>query len=150
MAGKTLPAEEIPVQAKFEFIRKFSESRRNVDIRFMCRELHVSRSGYYNHIRILQMPISSEKMKDRNLVKWAYDFMGRAKGARQIKMTLAKEKAVVMNLKKIRRIMKDIGIVCPLRKANPLRRMAKAMKTDSVFANKLNRQFRTSRPGRTF
>ena len=141
MAGKTLPAEEIPVKAKFEFIRKFSESHKSIDIKSMCRELHVSRSGYYNHLRILQKPISSEKMKDRSLVKWAYDFMGRAKGARQIKMTLAKEKAVVMNLKKIRRIMKDIGIVCPLR------RMAKAIKTNSVFANKLNRQFRTSRPG---
>lgn len=147
MAGKTLPAEEIPVQSKFEFIRKFSESHKSIDIRFMCRELNVSRSGYYNHLKILKRPISSDEMNDRDLVKWAYDFMGRAKGARQIKMTLAKEKGIVMNLKKIRRIMKDIGIVCPIRKANPLRRMAKAMKTDAVFANKLNRQFRTSKPG---
>ena len=52
-----------------------------------------------------------------------------------------------MNLKKIRRIMKDIGIVCPIRKANPLRRMAKALKTNSIFCNKLNRQFKTSKAG---
>lgn len=86
-------------------------------------------------------------MKDRDLVRRAYDFRGRAKGARQIKMTLTHEKGINMNLKKVRRIMKDIRLSCPIRKANPLRRMAEAMKTNSVFPNRLNRQFATSRPG---
>ncbi len=41
--------------------------------------------------------------------------------------------------------MKDIGIVCPIRKANPIRRMAKDLKINSIFSNKLNRQFKTSK-----
>lgn len=114
----------------------------------MCKDLKVSRSGYYSHLKALKRPMPSDEMNSRDLVRWAYDFKGRAKGARQIKMTLHHEKGIVMNLKKIRRIMKDIGIVCPIRKANPLRKMAKMMKTNAIFTNKLNRNFRTSRPGR--
>lgn len=114
----------------------------------MCKELKVSRSGYYSHVKSLKRPVSSEEMHSRDLVRWAYDFKGRAKGARQIKMTLQHEKGIVMNLKKIRRIMWETGIVCPIRKSNPLRKMAKMMKTNAIFTNKLNRQFRTSTPGR--
>lgn len=114
----------------------------------MCEELKVSRSGYYNYLTMLKTPISSDEMNSRDLVRWAYDFRGRAKGARQIKMTLRHEKGIVMNLKKIRRIMKEIGIFCPIRKANPLRKMAKMMKTHAIFTNKLNRKFRTSKPGK--
>ena len=49
---------------------------------------------------------------------------------------------VVMNTKKIQRLMKKYGLKCPIRKANPYRRMAKALKTDSVADNLLNRQFK--------
>jgi transposase InsO family protein len=47
-----------------------------------------------------------------------------------------------MNLKKIQRLMRKYGLRCPIRKANPYRRMAKAMKTNSVADNILNRQFK--------
>ena len=46
-----------------------------------------------------------------------------------------------MNLKKIRRLMNKYGLKCPYRGANAYRRMAKAMKTDKVFANIVNREF---------
>jgi transposase InsO family protein len=118
------------------------------DIRSMCSWLRVSRSGYYSYLRAMERPVPESETEDRELVRWAYGFRGRAKGARQIKMTLCHEKGINMNLKKVRRIMKDIRLSCPIRKANPLRRMAKAMKTNAVFPNRLNRQFATSRPGR--
>ncbi|MGF2053784.1 hypothetical protein [Vagococcus fluvialis] len=41
-------------------------------------------------------------------------------------MTLEKHFNTVMNLKKIRRLMKKFNLVCPIRKANPYRRMAKS------------------------
>jgi putative transposase len=47
-----------------------------------------------------------------------------------------------MNLKKIRRLMGKNGQRCPIRKANPYRRMAKALKTNNVAPNLLNRKFR--------
>lgn len=49
---------------------------------------------------------------------------------------------VVMNLKKIRRLMKKYGLLCPVRKANPYRRMAKAIRTNAVADNQVKREFR--------
>lgn len=48
---------------------------------------------------------------------------------------------VQMNVKKIRRLMDKYGLFCPIRKANPYRRMAKALKTSNVAGNLLNREF---------
>ena len=48
---------------------------------------------------------------------------------------------VVMNLKKIRRLMDKFNLSCPIRKANPYRRMAKALKTSNVADNLLRREF---------
>ena len=53
---------------------------------------------------------------------------------------------VVMNLKKIRRLMKKYGLFCPIRKANPYRRAIKAYQTDSIAANELERRFREFGP----
>ena len=118
-----------------------------LEIRWMCDRLNVSPSGYYSYLKATKRPADRQELDDMDLIRWAYDFKGRAKGARQIKMTIRHEKGKIMNLKKIRRLMKKMGLFCPIRKANPLRRMAKALKTNSVFTNKLNRQFATSRPG---
>ena len=46
-----------------------------------------------------------------------------------------------MNVKKIRRLMHKFNLKCPIRKANPYRRIAKAMQTSRVAPNILNRNF---------
>ena len=46
-----------------------------------------------------------------------------------------------MNIKKIRRLMDKFNLTCPIRKANPYRRMAKALKTSNVAENLLQREF---------
>ena len=51
-----------------------------------------------------------------------------------------------MNRKKVQRLMRKYGLECPLRRSNPLRRIAKDIQTNSVFSNKLNRQFSVGRP----
>lgn len=51
-----------------------------------------------------------------------------------------------MNIKKIRRLMKKFGLRCRIRKANPYRRTAKAMKTSYVAPNLLNREFESHGP----
>ena len=47
-----------------------------------------------------------------------------------------------MNLKKIRRLMKKFNLVCPIRRPNPYRRMARDMQTNHVAPNVVNREFR--------
>ena len=67
---------------------------------------------------------------------------GYTKGARGIYMAmLHMEPPVIMNLKKIRRLMDKYNLSCPVRKANPYRRMAKALKTSNVADNLLKREF---------
>lgn len=52
----------------------------------------------------------------------------------------------IMNLKKIRRLMDKYSLSCPVRKANPYRRMARALKTSSVADNLLRREFECCGP----
>lgn len=86
----------------------------------LCKIASVSRSGYYNYFSTTSQNRRIERNKQdehvKEIILKAYHFKGRKKGARQIKMTLAGEYAIVYNLKRIRRIMKKYGIVCPIRK----------------------------------
>ena len=68
---------------------------------------------------------------------------GYAKGARGIYMCMLHwERPVIMNIKKIRRLMKKYGLECPIRKANPYRRMANALRSSNMSDNLLKREFR--------
>lgn len=57
---------------------------------------------------------------------------------------------VRMNHKKIRRLMHKYGLKCPIRKANPYRRMAKAMRTNVVADNSIRREFKLHGPRKIF
>lgn len=47
-----------------------------------------------------------------------------------------------------RRIMRKYGIICPIRKANPYRRIMKATKEHTTMPNLLNRNFKQNIPGK--
>lgn len=51
-----------------------------------------------------------------------------------------------MNHKKIRRLMRKYELLCPIRKANPYRRMAKALQTNAVADNRVKREFKKHGP----
>lgn len=116
----------------------------------MCRIAKVSRSGYYNYVKKLtsEKYLNREKLDELDFedIVSAYKYRNRNKGARAIKMCLERDYKIVMNLKKIRRLMKKYGLKCPIRKANPYRRMAKAMKTNNVYPNLLGRNFYEGKP----
>ena len=116
----------------------------------LCGIAGVSRSGYYNHYS--EEAVEQRKQKDkkdeasRDIILKAYQFKRRKKGARQIKMTLKGQFKVVYNLKKIGRIMKKYDIVCPIRRANPYKRIMKASQEHKVVPNLLNREFKQGIP----
>jgi len=99
-------------------------------VSYLCELAGVSRSGYYNYFSVKAQEKRRQKDKEdegvKELILKAYHFKNSKKGARQIKMTLAGQFNIVYNLKRIRRIMKTYGIICPIRKAKPYRRMMKA------------------------
>ena len=113
----------------------------------MCEIAGVSRSGYYNWIRSADTRQNHElrDQADFALILEAYNYRGYANGARGIQMRLLHQ-GVLMNLKKVRRLMKKFGLLCPIRKANPYRRMAKALRTNAVADNRVNREFRQHGP----
>ena len=55
---------------------------------------------------------------------------------------------VIFSRKKIQRIMKKYGIICPHRRPNPYKKIAKATKEHQVVPNKLNREFKQGIPGK--
>ena len=130
---------------KFEVIHKtIQEEENQLSVSMLCEIAGVSRSGYYRWIATT--PIREEKeQKDREdfaLILKAYHQRGYSKGARGIYMCMIHwNPPVIMNIKKIRRLMDKYGLVCPIRKENPYRRMAKALKTNHVAENILNRNF---------
>ncbi len=121
-------------------------------VKYLCEIAGVSRSGYYNYFSAKsqeQRKRKNEKDEEiKEIILKAFHFKRRKKGARQIKMTLAGQFNVVYNLKRIRRIMKKYGIICPIRKANPYKRMMKATQEHRVAPNLLNRQFKQDVPGK--
>ena len=136
--------------AIYEIIYSIVSSEDNVqNVKELCQIAGVSRSGYYNWVASANKRAEREA-KDRadfELILEAYNFKGYAKGIRGIHMRLLHMNPPIrMNLKKISRLMHKYGLVCPIRKANPYRHMAKALKTDTVADNLLNREFREHGP----
>lgn len=115
-------------------------------VSYLCKLVGVSRSGYYRYFsEEAQLSRQASDQADetvKEIILKAFNFRGRKKGARQIKMTLENQYQITYNLKRIRRIMKKFQIICPIRKANPYRRMAKATKEHRTLPNLLNRKFK--------
>ena len=115
---------------------------------YLCNCIGVSKSGYYNYLKNENKRIERDNkdQKDFELILKAYKFKKRKKGARQIMMVLDNEFNVHFNLKKIRRLMKKYGLKCPIRQANPYRRMMKATQEHTTCENVVNRVFKTGIP----
>ena len=120
-----------------------------LSVSMLCEIAHVSRSGYYNWIKSEEIRNLKEEQdrKDFEIILEAYNFRGYDKGARGIYMRLLHlDSPIIMNVKKIRRLMKKYNLYCPIRQANPARRMAAALKTSNVADNLLNREFKLHGP----
>jgi len=121
-------------------------------VSYLCQIAEVSRAGYYNYFSSQSQDCRLQRDKEDELIRdnilKAYNFKGRKKGARQIKMTLEGQFGIVYNLKRIRRVMKKYNIICPIRKANPYRRMMKATQEHTILPNILERNFKQEIPGK--
>jgi len=126
-----------------------SRDNNMLNISELCKTAGVSRSGYYNWVEAEETRKAKEvrDKADFKLILKAFKHRGYAKGARGIYMRLLHlNPPVVMNIKKIRRLMKKYRLKCPVRKPNPYRQLLNAMRTNSVAPNLLNREFREHGP----
>lgn len=129
----------------FDVINKtVKDSNNRLSVKELCKTAGVSRSGYYAWLKAAPIREAAEEQdrRDFDLILEAYKVRGYKKGAESIYMNLLhRDPPVTMNLKKIRRLMKKYGLVCPIRRANAYRRMAKALKTSNVADNLLQMEF---------
>ena len=110
----------------FEIIHSTVQlSDNTLSIKDLCATAGVSRSGYYAWLKAAPIREAQELQdrKDFELILTAYKKRGYTKGAKGIYMALIHmDPPVIMNLKKIRRLMDKYNLSCPIRKANPYRR----------------------------
>ncbi|WP_110926157.1 IS3 family transposase [Bacillus massiliglaciei] len=117
---------------------------------YFCQLLDVSRSGYYSYLKASSSRDAREllDLEAKKIILKAFNHRGYKKGSRSIKMILEKNDGIIFSRKKIQRIMRKYGIVCPHRKSNPYKKIAKATKEHQVVPNKLNREFKQGVPGK--
>lgn len=130
---------------KYEIIQEALSKEDNLlNVSTLCEIAAVSRSGYYRWLNAKDARRERDQKdnSDFQIILEAYQYRGYTKGARSIYMRLLhRNPPVVMNIKKIRRLMEKYRLFCPIRKANPYRRIAKALRTSNVAPNLLNRRF---------
>ncbi len=94
----------------------------------LCKMANVSKSGYYWWLAAEQARQLREEADEQDLLLIREHFEKRngKVGALVLKMCLEHKSGVIMNHKKIRRIMRKYGLVAKIRQANPYRKLAKA------------------------
>lgn len=140
--------DEISTRERYIIIDNLiSNDNNELNISWLCEYAGVSRSGFYVW-KSKQNNVTQKEQKDRQdfeLILEAYNYRGYDKGSRGIYMRLL-HKGVRMNRKKIIRLMRKYNLFCPIRKANPYKKMAKAVELATVADNIVNRNFREYGP----
>ena len=135
-----------PPSAKYEIIHEMTDRDCNLlNIKQLCEIAGVSRSGYYEWLKAepLRQEREEKDRADFEQILKAYQYRGYDKGGRGIQMRLLRhDPPALMNLKKVYRLMRKYNLKCPIRKANPYRRMLKAIRENNYAKNLLNREFK--------
>ena len=120
-------------------------------VSYLCHVAGVSRSGYYRWLSCAPARSRREKADcdEHELIKEIFERKNRKAGWRVIKMNLERQ-AIIMNHKKIRRLMHKFGLVTQVRRRNPYKRLAKATQEHRTAPNVLQRRFDQRTPYRVF
>lgn len=108
----------------------------------------VSRSGYYNWVNVTKINQQKRELQDQedfNLILEVYNNRKYSKGYRMIHMCLL-QKGILMNPKKVLRLMNKFRLKSHLRKESPYRKMMKATLEHSVKPNYVQREFKAYGP----
>ena len=107
----------------------------------------MQRSGYYTWLKTSDVTSKKEEHDKESFqqILLAYQFRGYDKGVWGIHMRLL-HLGIRMNHKKIRRLMRKYGLWCPIRQANPTRKLMREMRTNAVADNLLKREFKLHGP----
>ncbi|WP_246321105.1 IS3 family transposase [Paenibacillus germinis] len=116
--------------------------------RYLCKLAGAAPSSYYRWLKAeesRQLRAHADE-RDCSLIKEHFIALNGKAGALMIKMRLERDSCVIMNHKKIRRLMRKFNLVARIRQANPYRKMAKATQEHQTCPNLLKRQFNQGEP----
>lgn len=125
-----------------------SQENNQLNVSTLCDICGLSRSGYYNWVnktRANQQRKERQDQADFEKILEAFKYRRYSKGYRMIHMFLL-QKGVLMNTKKIRRLMKKYGLKSQLRKESPHRKSMKTSLENSVKPNYVKREFKAYGP----
>lgn len=114
----------------------------------LCSVAQVSRSGYYRWLK--NADEVAKDYKDYLAINELFVGSKRKYGFRSIQMHLFSEKNIIMNHKKIIRIMKKYQLFAKIRRTNPYKKMMKKSLEHRTCENILNREFNQLVPYKTF
>lgn len=114
----------------------------------MCQIAQTSRGGYYKWLRLSAKP--EKDHKDYLLIKDIFEKSRQKSGWRRIKMNLQARHNLIMNHKKIKRIMAKYGLTTKVRRRNPYKDIMRKTSEHRTFGNILNRKFKQLEPRRSF
>ena len=120
---------------------------KNYPISLLCRIAGVSKSGYYKWWK------NADKVKDEFDILLIAEMFFKSKqkaGFRTIKMELLTEYGIIMNHKKIIRIMKKYGMTTKIRRTNPYKLAARIRQENIVCPNLVNRKFKEQEPNTVY
>jgi putative transposase len=143
--------QELETNKVFQLIHETIEQNKYKRMtKYFCDFLGVSRSGFYSYLQAAESRLEREQedLKVKDIILKAFNRRGYKKGSRSIKMILENEYGIEYSRKRIQRIMNKYNIVCPHRRSNPYKKIAKATKEHQVVPNKLNREFKQGIPGK--
>lgn len=137
---------------KYALIREvLAETSGDLDISSLCEIAGVSRSGYYRWLSQAAKRTRKEQAdyEQHLLIKDVFDKKNGKAGWRVIKMNLER-RDIIMNHKKIRRLMKKYDLITRVRRSNPYKRLAKATHEHRMAPNVLQRRFDQGIPHKVF
>lgn len=116
-------------------------------ITMLCKIANVSKSGYYKWWK------NADKIKDEGDILLIAEMFFKSKqkaGFRRIKMNLLSEYGIIMNHKKIIRIMRKYGMRTKIRQANPYKYSAQIRQSNIICPNLVNRKFKDQSPNSVY
>ncbi|MDP3058901.1 MAG: IS3 family transposase, partial [bacterium] len=137
---------------KYSLIHSLIEAKeQGFNVTYLCEVAGVSRSGYYKWLSCALKRAQKEQadFEQHLLIQDIFLRKHRKAGWRVIKMELERQ-SVCMNHKKIRRLMREYGLITQIRRMNPYKQMAKATQEHRTLPNVLDRNFTQETPYRAF
>lgn len=128
---------------RFGLISQLKADDPALNVSAACEALEVSRGGYYEWVKAEPARRAREEadLESYSQVKQAFEYKRARKGSRQIVDCLRRTQGVVMNRKKVQRIMRKFGLKYRERPKSPYRPIG-SDGLPKVAANAVDRDFR--------